>query len=56
MYKMVIISRSTISGEHTTEIRDEDLSMFYAQVVGAVQGLTAAGAVIVSVARGEDDA
>lgn len=55
MFKAIIVSRSAISGEHTTEIRDEDLTLFYAQIVGAVQGITAAGSVIVSVTSGRED-
>ena len=55
MHKATIVYRSQISGEHTTEISDEDITLFYAQVVGAVQGITAAGSVVVSVTSGRED-
>lgn len=49
MHKATITSRSEISGESVYIVEDENLLMFYAQIVGAVQGITAAGSVVVSV-------
>ena len=55
MFKATITSRSQISGEHVHTVEHEDHTMFYAQIVGAVQGITAAGSVIVSVTSGRED-
>lgn len=49
MHKATITSRSEISGERVYTVEDENLLTFYAQIVGAVQGITAAGSVVVSV-------
>ena len=49
MHKATITSRSEISGESVYTVEDENLLTFYAQIVGAVQGITAAGSVVVSV-------
>lgn len=56
MHKATITSLSKISGENTTEVEHDDLFMFYAQIVGVVQGVTAAGSVIVSVTTEKVDA
>lgn len=49
MHKATIVSRSQISGEHVHTVEHEDHTMFYAQIVGVVEGVTAAGSVVVSV-------
>jgi hypothetical protein len=49
MHKATITSLSQFSGENYHEIEDDNLMTFYAQIVGTVQGITAAGAVITSV-------
>ena len=50
MHQATIAYRSTIGGESTVVITDDDLNLFHAKVVGAMQGLTYGGtAVVVSV-------
>ena len=50
MYQATIAYRSTSGGESTVVITDDDLNLFHAKVVGAMQGLTYGGtAVVVSV-------
>jgi hypothetical protein len=49
MHKATIVSLSKISGENYHEVEDDNLLTFYAQIVGVVQGVTAAGSVVVSV-------
>jgi hypothetical protein len=50
MYQANIAYRSTSSGESSVIITDDDLNLFHAKVVGAMQGLTYGGtAVVVSV-------
>lgn len=49
MHKATIISTSPLLGEYVNTVEHEDIAMFYATVVGTVQGLTAAGSTITSV-------
>ena len=49
MHKATIVSRSEISGENVHVIEHEDHTLFYASIVGAVEGITAAGSVVVSI-------
>ena len=49
MHRATITSLSQFSGENYHEVENDDLLLFYAQIVGAVQGITSAGSTIVSV-------
>ena len=55
MHKATIVSLSKISGENAHIIEDENHLMFYAQIVGAVQGITAAGSSIVSLTTSQEN-
>lgn len=48
MHKATLVSRSQISGEYTHIIENDDLIQLYAETAGAVEGITSAGSVIVS--------
>ena len=56
MHKATIVSRSEISGDHVHVVEHEDHTMFYAQIVGTVEGITAAGSVVVSIHHERVDA
>lgn len=49
MHRATITSLSQFSGENYHEVEDDNLMTFYAQIVGVVQGITAAGSAVVSV-------
>ena len=49
MHKATITSLAQFSGEHYHEVESDNLMMFYAQIVGVVEGVTAAGSSVVSV-------
>lgn len=55
MHKATITALSQFSGENYHEIEDDNLNTFYAQIVGAVQGITAAGSVVVSVVTSQEE-
>jgi hypothetical protein len=49
MHKATITYRSPISGVHSSVVTDDNITLFYAQIVGTVQGATAAGSVILAI-------
>lgn len=55
MHRATITSLSQFSGENYHEVEDDNLLAFYAKIVGVVQGITAAGSVVVSVITSKED-
>ena len=55
MHKATMTALSKISGENTHTVESDNLTMFYAQIVGVVQGVTAAGSSVVSVVTSSED-
>lgn len=55
MHKATITALSKISGENTHTVEDDNLMTFYAQIVGVVQGVTAAGSSVISVVTSEEN-
>ncbi len=55
MHKATITALSQFSGENYHEVEDDNLLTFYAQIVGVVQGVTAAGSSVVSIAISQDN-
>ena len=49
MHKATITNVSPILGECVNTVEHEDIALFYATVVGTIQGLTASGSTITSV-------
>ena len=56
MHKATIVSTSPILGECAQTVEHEDIALFYATIVGTVQGLTAAGSIVTSVVTDRGDA
>ena len=55
MHKATITALSQFSGENYHEVESDNLITFYAQIVGVVQGVTAAGSSVVSVVTSSED-
>ena len=49
MHKATITVRSAITGEYESVIEDDDKRIFYAKIVGAVEGITSSGAVVAGI-------
>lgn len=58
MHQATITYRSPIGGEGTVVVTSDDLNIFHAKIVGAVQGLTygAGGSVVTSITTEKVDA
>ena len=54
MHKATITALSQFGGENTHTIEDDNLLTFYAQIVGAVQGITSAGSSVISIVTDKD--
>ena len=49
MHRAYITIRSASGAEHESVIEDDDRRIFYAKIVGAVEGITLSGAVVAGI-------
>ena len=56
MHKATVISHSPLLGETTNTVEHEDIALFYATIVGTVEGITAAGSVVTALKFDRGDA